>query len=222
MNHDEIILQTLTEDQHNLLNTIRKEYKMGMLALNSLGSFTFTFYGGHMVTEENPAYKLVEAVAIELAKRNWGIVSGGGPGIMSAALEGAKTAGGKAIAFNINIEDEEVISHHRDVSLMFTQFSVRKYMLRQSDAFAFAPGGFGTLDELMELTTLINTGKYPRKPIYLLDSTFWSGNLSWFKEILLNERRVVDPNFMDMFTLVDSANEVISHLYQHTSKVDIV
>ena len=222
MNQDELSLQTLTEDQFNLLSTLKKEYETGMLALNSLGAQTFTFYGGHMVTEDDQAYKLVKSVAMELARRNWGIVSGGGPGIMSAALEGAKIVSGKAIAFCINIEDEQTIQQHRDVSLTFTHFSARKYVLRQSDAFAFAPGGFGTLDELMELVTLINTHKYPKKPIFLLDSKFWEGYIKWFREILLNERRVVDPNFMNIFKLVDSSDEVLSELYKDVDAVDVI
>lgn len=217
MDQNTTTLQSLSEDQFNLLSTLSQEYEMGMLALNSLGAMTFTFYGGHMITQDDNAYKLVWTAAQELARRGWGIVSGGGPGIMNAALEGAQSGDGKAIAFCINIEDEKTIHQHRDVLLQFNHFSARKYMLRQSDAFAFAPGGLGTLDELMELLTLINTHKYPKKPVFLLDSQFWSGYLNWFKEILLNERRVVDPNFMDIFQLVDSSEEILAYLYKDTN-----
>jgi uncharacterized protein (TIGR00730 family) len=213
MNIDNLRLQTLTEDQYNLLLIIRKEYELGMLALNSLGPNTFTFYGGHAVKQDDPAYKMVHRLAKKLAKLGWGVVSGGGPGMMSAALDGAKEGDGQAIAFCIEIEDEKTTHKYPDVSLTFSQFSVRKYMLRQSDAFAFAPGGFGTLDELMEILTLIKTNKFPKKPVFLLDSSFWKGYLTWFEEILSNERKVISEDFMNMFILVDDEDEVIKHLY---------
>jgi len=214
MNIDNLQLQTLTEDQYNHISIINKEYNTGMLALNSLGPNTFTFYGGHMVEETDPAYQTVFRLAKKLAKLNWGIVSGGGPGMMSAALDGAKEGKGQAIAFCIEIEDEKTTHKYPDVSLTFSQFSVRKYMLRQSDAFAFAPGGFGTLDELMEILTLIKTNKFPKKPVFLIDSSFWKGYLDWFREILQNDRKVINEDFMNMFFLIDNEDDVINYLYK--------
>lgn len=208
-------LQTLSEDQHNLLNIIQSEYKAGMLALNNLGPQTFTFYGGARIQPTDPSFTFVHDLAKSLAQEGWGVVSGGGPGIMAAALEGAQAGSGKAIAFCIDIPGEPPALKNPDVSLVFTQFAARKFMLRQSDAFAFAPGGLGTLDEMMELLTLIKTGKYPAKPIFLLESAFWSGYLDWFKEILLNERKTVSEDFLTIFELVDSPQEVMDKLYPH-------
>lgn len=205
-------LQTLTEDQFNLLKVIQTEYKMGMLALNSLGAHTLTVYGGSMVQKTDLAYHNVLKISELLSKKGWGIASGGGPGIMTAALDGAKKGGSKAIAFCIDIPGESP-APNRDVSLVFTQFSVRKYILRQSDAFVFAPGGLGTLDELMELLTLIKTNKYPQKPLFLLDSKFWSGYMKWFEEILLNERKVVAQDFLKLFILIDKPEDIIKHIY---------
>ncbi len=207
-------LQTLSEDQFNLLKVIKKEYEMGMLALNSLGSHTLTVYGGAMVQETDDAYHLVSKATELLSKKGWGIISGGGPGIMSAALEGAKEGRGKAIAFCIDIPGEPP-APNIDVSLVFTQFSARKYLLRQSDAFIFAPGGFGTLDELMELLTLMKTNKYPIKPVFLLDSKFWNGYMKWFEEILFNERKVVSEDFLKLFKVVDKPQDIVDHIYNH-------
>lgn len=208
-------LQTLSEDQHFLLETLNKEYVMGMHALNSLGAQTFTFYGGHRVKSGESSYKLTQSIAHQLALKNWGIISGGGPGIMQAALDGAKAGGGSAIAFRINIANEAVSQEDNDVSIMFSQFSVRKYMLRQSDAFAFAPGGFGTLDELMELLTLLAVNKYPKKPIFLLDSEFWKGYIEWFDSVLFDERNVLKAPIHEYITLADSSDEVLEHLYSN-------
>ncbi len=205
-------LQTLSEEQFNLLKIINQEYEMGMLALNSLGSHTLTVYGGSRVKSTDKAYNGIEKIAELLGKKDWGIVSGGGPGIMTAALDGAKEGNGKAYAFCINIPGEPP-APNPDVSLVFSQFSVRKYLLRQSDAFVFAPGGLGTLDELMELLTLMKTDKYPVKPIFLYDSKFWAGYMKWFKEILLMERGVVAKDFMKLFKIVDTPEEVVNCLY---------
>lgn len=206
-------LQTLSEEQYNLLKIIQQEYEMGMLALNSLGAHTLTVYGGSRVEATDKAYHGIEKIAELLGKRGWGIVSGGGPGIMTAALDGAKAGKGKAYAFCINIPGEPP-APNPDLSLVFSQFSVRKYLLRQSDAFVFAPGGLGTLDELMELLTLMKTNKYPIKPIFLYDSKFWAGYMKWFKEILLMERKVVAKDFMKLFTIVDTPQEVEDILYK--------
>lgn len=205
-------LQTLSEEQFNLLKVIQEEYRMGMIALNSLGIHTLTVYGGARVESSDAAYHGIERIAELLAQKGWGVVSGGGPGIMTAALDGAKRGKGAAYAFCINIPGEPpAISP--DLSLVFSQFSVRKYLLRQSDAFVFAPGGLGTLDELMELLTLVKTDKYPKKPIFLYDAKFWAGYMKWFKEILLMERGVVAEDFLKLFQIVDTPEEVVQALY---------
>ncbi len=205
-------LQTLDESQFNLLDIINKEYERGFLALNSLGAYSVTFYGGAMVQPNSEAYGGVLQIASNFAERGWGVVSGGGPGIMEAALKGAQQSKGKAIAFKIDIAGEPS-TLNPDLVLMFTQFSVRKYLLRQSDVFIFAPGGLGTLDELMEILTLIKTKKYPAKPIFLYDSKFWKGYVDWFKEVLLEDRKVVAPDFMNLFKLVDSPEEIMKGLF---------
>jgi uncharacterized protein (TIGR00730 family) len=205
-------LQTLTEDQFNLLKIIQEEYKMGMLTLNSVGKHTLTIYGGSRVKPNDLSYKGIEEVSRQLAHKGWGVISGGGPGIMTAALDGAKKGNGKAYAFCINIEGEPPASHP-DLRIIFSQFSVRKYLLRQSDAFIFAPGGLGTLDELMELLTLIKTNKYPHKPIFLFDSKFWEGYMNWFRDMLFIERGVVGEDFFDLFQLVNTPEEIIDYLY---------
>ena len=206
-------LQTLDESQYNLLKTLNDEYTQGFLALNSLGAHSVTFYGGAKVQPDDDAYKGVLEIAAEFAKRGWGVVSGGGPGIMEAALKGAQSVEGKAIAFKIDLSGEP-ITLSPDLVLMFTQFSARKYLLRQSDAFVFAPGGLGTLDELMEMLTLVKTDKFPKKPIFLYDSVFWKGYVDWFREVLLNDRKVVAADFLNLFCLVDSTQEIIDNLFK--------
>lgn len=204
--------ETLNEWQILLLEEIQEEYVKGMLALNSLPKQTITFYGGARIEEGSKSYLQTLELSRELAKKGWGIVSGGGPGIMSASLEGAKLGGGEAVAFRIAIAQEPSVVDS-DVNILFKHFSVRKYMLRQSDAFVYAPGGIGTLDELMENLTLIITGKHSRKPIFLLDKNFWEGYIDWFEEILVGDRKTSSEELFKLFHLVDTTEEVMEILY---------
>jgi uncharacterized protein (TIGR00730 family) len=204
--------ETLNEWQLLLLDEIKEEYIKGMLALNSLPQQTVTFYGGGKIAEGSSSYLQSLELARELAKKGWGVVSGGGPGIMSASLEGAKLGGGKVVAFRIAIAQEPSIVDS-DVNILFKHFSVRKYMLRQSDAFVYAPGGIGTLDELMENLTLIITGKHAKKPIFLLDKSFWMGYVDWFEKILVTERKTANEEIFKLFHMVDTTQEVMDILY---------
>lgn len=208
-------IQTLNESQHQLLLSINKEYTEGFLALNTLGPYTVTFYGGARVKADSQTYKDIFELAKELAKRGWGVVSGGGPGVMSACLQGAKAAGGKGAAFRISIGDE-LSDFEPDISVMFDHFSVRKYMLRQSDLFIYAPGGLGTLDELMENLTLMKTGKYPIKKTILYDTQFWHQYINWFKKLI--EEGLVSKEVLDYIELADTPKEVIKIL--QTKKVN--
>ena len=205
-------IQTLSEEQFNLLTIVHNEYETGLLALNSLGPNTLTVYGGSRITKESQDFIDIQLICKMLAERKWGIASGGGPGVMTAALNGTKEGGGKTMAFCINIPGEPSFENP-DVKIIFTQFSIRKYILRQSDAFIFAPGGIGTLDEMMELLTLIQTNKYQKKPIFLYNSKFWSGYIDWMKNILIEKYELVPNEFLNLFYLVDSPNEIMSKLY---------
>jgi uncharacterized protein (TIGR00730 family) len=209
-------LQTITEDQFQLIERITREYEKGMLALNSLGHHTVTVYGGSLVEASDSAYKNVEKVCELLGEKGWSVVSGGGPGIMTAALNGSKKGGGKAIAFCIDIPGEPPFNQP-DVSITFQQFAPRKYLLRQSDAFIFAPGGIGTLDELMEVLTLMKTHKHPLKPVFLLDSVFWKGVTDWFETMLYKERKVINGDVKNLFHIVDTPKEIVEILYHEST-----
>lgn len=204
-------LQSLTEDQFNLIETIKYEYQVGMLAINSLSKHTATVYGGSLITSNDSDYEDIVTISKLLSEKNWSIVSGGGPGVMTAALSGAKLGKGKAVALCINIPGEPPFVHP-DVSVTFSQFSVRKYLLRQSDILIFAPGGVGTLDELMEILTLIKTHKHPAKQIFLYNSIFWEGYILWLENVLIKERKVVSGDFINLFHLVDSPEEILNIL----------
>jgi uncharacterized protein (TIGR00730 family) len=206
------ISETLNESQLLLIEEVNEEYTKGFSALNALPDRTVTFYGGGRIKPESQTYKLTCQIAEEFAKLGWGVVSGGGPGIMSASLEGAHKGGGEAIAFRINIKGEPP-AQNVDVDVLFKHFSVRKYLLRQSDVLIYCPGGFGTLDELMETLTLIVTHKHSKKPIYLLDSMFWKDYIEWFETILFKDRGTVGEDFESFFKVVDTADDIMRDLF---------
>jgi len=209
------MFQTLTEEQFHLINEINEEYKKGMLALNFLPPNTVTFYGGAKILPGSKTYETTKKIAMEFAKRDWGVISGGGPGVMSASLRGAKEAGGKSVGFKIELENEKSdLDFEPDLSVLFQHFSARKYVLRQSDVFIYCPGGIGTLDELMENLTLIKTKKYPQKPIFLVDSSFWKGYIDWIEKILLDERKVINKEITNLFKIVDSEKEILEELFK--------
>jgi uncharacterized protein (TIGR00730 family) len=210
-----MVFETLKEEQFLLLKSMESEYKKGMLALNSMGHHTVTFYGGSKVRENSTTYNNISELAEMFAKKGWGVITGGGPGIMSAALSGARAGKGKAIAFNIaNITNEQPYKF-ADFSITFDIFSVRKYMLRQSDVLIYAPGGLGTLDELMENVTLMTTGKVPVKPMFLFDSKFWKGYLEWFLSMPFS-RDLVEESFFKLFKVVDNYEQIRKVIFENT------
>lgn len=203
-------METITEDQFVFLNKIMAEYEEGMLALNSLGDHTVTFYGGSRVPIGSDNYKAIALIAEKFGRMGWGCVTGGGPGVMSAALEGVKKGGGKAISFMISIKGEPPFNQP-DVAIRFDNFSARKYALRQSDVFIYAPGGIGTLDELMENITLMNTRKMPIKSIFLFNKAFWAPYTAWF-ETLVYKEKLADKSFLDLIKVVDTPEEIFAAL----------
>jgi uncharacterized protein (TIGR00730 family) len=204
--------QSINETQSNLLKSIQDEFEKGFLALNELPPQTVTFYGGAHVEPDSKIFKLTYNLAKEFGSRGWGVLSGGGPGVMQAALLGADDAKGVSVGFRIDINGEEMQTP-ADVVVDFKQFLVRKYLLRQSDIFVFAPGGIGTLDEMFEVLCLIKTNKIKPRPIFLLDSLFWKDIEIWIEKMLIGERHYAGSEFTQLYSIVDTMEEVTKSLF---------
>ena len=203
-------LETLTEDQYLVLAKIKKEYESGFKMLNSISQKTVTFYGSGRVLKNGEIYNLVSQIARTFVQNNFAIVSGGGPGVMEAALVGAAENGGLGIGFGITI-DQEKLNGIAGKCILFENFSVRKYMLRQSDVLIYAPGGVGTLDELMENITLMTTDKMPTKPLFLLGKVFWEPYLVWLLGIQ-KTNKFIGNNVFSTIHLVDNYGEIFEIL----------
>lgn len=173
-----------------------------------------SIFGSARITPDNKYYLMAEKIAEKITELGFGIITGGGPGIMEAGNKGAREKGGKSIGLNIELPFEQHLNPYIDklYSMDFDYFFIRKLMfIKYSQGFIVMPGGFGTLDELFEALTLIQTHKIGRFPIVLVGSEFWKGLLDWMKNTLLEMKLISEENFT-LFRIVDSADEAVSHI----------
>lgn len=166
-------------------------------------------FGSHREGRRSKYYKAAELLGSELAKRGYGIVTGSGGGIMEAANKGAYKVGGRSIGLNIQIPEEQKPNKYLNLLLNFRYFFTRKMMfITFSKAYVFFPGGYGTLDELTEVLTLIQTGKIRKRPVVLFGTEFWSGFDNWIKGKLLKARKI-NKKDTKIYIITDSIDEVI-------------
>ncbi|MDP3538050.1 MAG: TIGR00730 family Rossman fold protein [Azonexus sp.] len=174
-----------------------------------------TIFGSARVKVDSPYYELTERTARLLSDSGFSVISGGGPGIMEAANKGAYFGKSPSIGLNIQLQHEQQANPYQDISQTFRHFFARKYMfVRFASAYVVMPGGFGTLDELMEALTLIQTGKARKIPLILVCSDFWKGMIDWFKERLVEEK-MVDPEDIKLIQLIDEPELVVEAIFKH-------
>jgi uncharacterized protein (TIGR00730 family) len=186
---------------------IMGEFVDGFDVLARVG-MAVTVFGSARIKEGSPYYDAAREVGRGLAERGYAVITGGGPGLMEAANRGAQEAGGLSIGCNIELPHEQSPNPYANLSIDFRYFFVRKTMfVKYSEAFVVFPGGFGTLDELFEALTLIQTAKVERFPVVLYGSEYWSGLLDWVRGRLLSEGMVYQSD-LDLIEVVDSTEQV--------------
>ncbi|MDD4859144.1 MAG: TIGR00730 family Rossman fold protein [Dehalococcoidales bacterium] len=169
-----------------------------------------TIYGSARLKPEDPLYIRVEEVAFRLGQLGFSIITGGGPGVMEAANKGAARSGVASVGLNIELPDEQVCNAYATKSVTFHHFYVRKVMLvRYASAFIVMPGGLGTLDELTEVLTLIQTHKIKPFPVILFDSEYWNGFIDWMKSMSL-AKQYISPEDLNLLIVSDSPEEVVN------------
>lgn len=174
-----------------------------------------SIFGSARTPVDHPYYKLTEDIAKALSDAGFSVVSGGGPGLMEAANKGAYAGNSPSIGLNIELPMEQSGNPYQDISLNFRHFFSRKVMfVKYASAYVVLPGGFGTLDELAEILTLVQTKKTRRIPIILVHRPFWEGLLTWFKETLVVEG-VIDESDMDLIQVLDKPDEVVDAIFNH-------
>ena len=203
---------------------IMSEFVQGFEVLRSHG-LAVTVYGSARTKPDHPDYQAAEELSKRLAEAKFSIITGGGPGIMEAANVGAYKAGGHSIGFNIDLPFEQKLNPYVTESLDFDYFFSRKVMLAfAAEAYVYFPGGFGTMDEFMEMVTLIQTKKIKSLPIILYGKEFWTPLVEWFTNTLLHEHGTVSEDDLNLFVLVDSVDEAFDYIienvdYEHIHQV---
>ncbi len=201
---------------------IMSEFVAGFEKMAELGP-AVSIFGSARVKKNDKYYKMAERMAELLAQNGLGVISGGGPGIMEAANKGAKKAGGASIGFNIELPHEQKPNDYIDPDklLTFNYFFVRKMMfVKYSQAFIVMPGGYGTLDELSEAITLMQTKKTSAFPVVLIGSEFWSGLMDWIKHVMLEQYGYIRPSDLDFMRLVDTPEDALKIILDFYAEYD--
>jgi len=174
-----------------------------------------SIFGSARTHPDDPLYTLTETIARSLSDTGFAVISGGGPGIMEAANKGAQAGKSPSIGLNIQLPHEQRTNPYQDISLYFRHFFARKVMfVKHSSAYVVMPGGFGTLDELAEIMTLLQTSKTRQIPIVLVHSPFWEGLLDWFRNTLVKQG-TISPQDLDLFIMLDDKDAIVDHIIQH-------
>ena len=169
-----------------------------------------TFFGSARSHPNSKTYKTTEKLARLLVENGFNVVSGGGPGVMEAANKGAAKAGGKSVGLHIHLPNEQQPNKYANVQLGFKYFFIRKVMfIKYAVAYIIMPGGFGTLDELFEALTLIQTNRIRSFPVILMDSVYWKGLIDWLKGSMIKEKSISESD-LDIFQLVDDPEEAVA------------
>jgi uncharacterized protein (TIGR00730 family) len=199
---------------------VMAEFVEGFEKMASIGPCV-SIFGSARTKPETKYYKLAEEIAFKLTQSGYGVITGGGPGIMEAANRGARQGGGTSVGLNIDLPHEQssnpFIDH--DKLITFKHFFVRKVMFQKyAQGFIVLPGGFGTFDEFFESVTLIQTGKIGKFPIVLVGTDFWSGLVQWIENVVQADQKNISAEDRDLFRVVDTADEAVEVINKFYSK----
>jgi uncharacterized protein (TIGR00730 family) len=205
---------SLTDQEKARIARIQKELEVGISSLSEIGPAVSVF-GSARATPDSEVYQGTRLLARRLAEAGITIVTGGGPGVMEAANLGAREGAGRSVGLNIELPREQLANPYLDIGLNFRYFFTRKFLLiRKAIGFAIFPGGFGTIDELFELLTLLQTRKLEATPVVLIGQSYWQGLHQWLIERTL-PAAYIDASDMDWLQLVDDADAAADILHRH-------
>lgn len=199
---------------------VMAEFVEGFEKMERIGPCV-SIFGTARAKLDSEIYKMSEEIAAKLVRHGYGVITGGGPGVMEAGNKGAKSEDGKSVGLNIELPFEQGANVYIDPDKLmnFDYFFVRKVMfVKYSQGFIGMPGGFGTLDEIFEALTLIQTKKIGRFPIVLVGKDYWSGLLNWINKVLLDKYQFISPGDQELFNLVDSPTEAVKVIDDFYSK----
>jgi uncharacterized protein (TIGR00730 family) len=206
---DRRILDTQLPDPRDAAGLIGAEFRAGFEMLERIDRPAVTIFGSARVDADHPAAVAARETGRLFGEAEWAVITGGGPGVMEAANRGAQEGGGLSVGWNIKLPHEQHSNPYLDIEYTFDHFYVRKVcFVRPSEGFVIFPGGFGTLDELFEALTLIQTGKVQNFPVVLFDSDYWGEMLDWIRAELLADG-MISPDDLDLLFPTDSPKEAV-------------
>jgi len=215
---DRRILESTDGDLRAEVARIADEFLEGFETVARIDPPAVTLFGSARVGERLRPYREARAVARRFAEAGWAVITGGGPGVMEAANRGAKEGGGLSVGFNIRLPHEQASNPYLDLAYTFDHFYVRKVcFVKPAEGFVIFPGGFGTLDELYEALTLIQTGKVMHFPVVLFDRDYWQEMLAWIRAELLADG-MISADDLDLLYTTDDADEavqIVLESYEH-------
>jgi uncharacterized protein (TIGR00730 family) len=206
------------EDEHDLeasIEAIRREFLAGFEQVARITRPAVALFGSARVEEGHPAYEAARAVGRGFAEQGWAVVTGGGGGVMEGANRGAKEGGGLSVGFNIELPHEQDANPYLDISCTFRHFYARKVcFVKPSEGFVIFPGGFGTLDELFEALTLIQTGKVLDFPVVLFGSDYWGDLIAWIRDTVY-AARMISADDVELLSITDDPQDAVERVLEH-------
>jgi len=209
---DRRLLDTRQADPEDAVVKIADEFRRGFAVVERIDRPAVAVFGSARIGEDDPEYELARTAGRLFAAHGWAVVTGGGPGAMEAANRGARDAGGLSVGFNIDLPHEQHANPYLDLQYTFKHFYARKVcFVKPSEGFVILPGGFGTLDELFEALTLIQTGKVEDFPVVLLDSGYWTRMIDWVRAEPLT-REMISSGDLTLLHVTDKPSEAVERI----------
>jgi uncharacterized protein (TIGR00730 family) len=212
---DRRLLESADGDLDDSVANIAKEFAVGFAAVQRIPQPAVTMFGSARVHQDHPAYRAARETGRRFAQHGWSVITGGGPGVMEAGNRGAKEGGGFSVGFNIHLPHEQYANPYLDLEVMFDHFYARKVcFVKPAQGFVIFPGGFGTLDELFEALTLIQTGKVLNFPVVLYDSDYWEELLHFVRAEVLTDG-MISPDDLELLHVTDDPEEAVLRVIEH-------
>ncbi|MBN1613759.1 MAG: TIGR00730 family Rossman fold protein [Deltaproteobacteria bacterium] len=211
MSEKQYVVDALSMDESWRIFRIMAEFVEGIESLSKVNR-AVSIFGSARVHPGDPEYQKAEFLAKRLVEKGFSVITGGGPGIMEAANKGAAEAGGKSVGLNIHLPFEQKANPYANISLEYHYFFIRKVMfVKYAVAYVILPGGFGTMDELFESLTLIQTRRIKSFPVVLMGGEYYKGLIDWLRDTMLREDKI-QPEDLDIITLIDDPDEVVNYI----------
>jgi len=214
MDEKQYVVDALSIDESWRIFRIMAEFVEAIETLSRV-KHAVSIFGSARTKPDDPYYQKAELLARRLVEKGFGVITGGGPGVMEAANKGAAEAGGQSVGMNIRLPFEQKPNPYANVSIDYKYFFIRKVMfVKYAVAYVILPGGFGTMDELFEALTLIQTKRIKSFPVILMGSEYWKGLFDWLRKTMLRDNKV-SPEDLERFQIIDDPDEAVKHIQKY-------